>query len=94
MKNSQRVIATALLVGISTIASAQNLSEDATTVLNEVKEQNKDMKAFCQSGEPAMRKAVMDTMMSLMQQQKIKGNPMAIGQETGGALRAECSKLR
>ncbi len=76
-------------------ALAQTLSEDGAAVLADVKAANPDMKALCQSGEPAMRKAVSDSIMKLMQERKLKGaNPMATGQEVAGALRGECAKVR
>jgi dienelactone hydrolase len=87
-----RVI-TALAFLTTSLAWAQPLSADAALIVDAVKKKQHDMKLLCQSDGAGIRGAVTEAIMPLMQQRKLRGNPMEVGLEAGAALRKECVAL-
>ena len=78
-----------LLAGTS-LAQAAEDPADIDAVVAAIKAANPDMKALCQNGKDAIRKASTEAVMVQMASGKIKGNPQAVGSEAGQKIAEEC----
>lgn len=79
------------LAFVSQLAFAQQADPaEVDAVVAAVKAANPDMKAVCQKGPDAVRKAVSDAVMASVSAGKVKGNPMAVGGEAGQKVGREC----
>lgn len=82
-------LAAALMIAPFSSHAAEDPAEVAA-VVSAVKASNSDLKALCQKGPDAIRKAATEAVMAQMGAGKIKGNPQAIGGEAGQAIGREC----
>jgi hypothetical protein len=83
-------IASSIAVCCVLPAQADENTAEVDAVVAGIKAANPDLKALCQKGSDAIRKASLDAVMSLMPSGKIKGNPQAVGGEAGKKIGAEC----
>lgn len=88
MKNSIIPVFAAL-----TLCCAPALAQDAAevdAVVAAIKAANPNLRALCQGGPDAVRKASTEAVMKLMGEGKVKGNPQQVGGAAGAKIGQEC----
>ena len=84
------VLAGAALLCASSLVAAADDPAEVDAVIAAVRAQNADMKALCQGGADAVRKASGDAVRQLATAGKIKGDPRSVGAAAGAKIGAEC----
>lgn len=77
-----------LAASCSTLLAADPSEVDS--VVAAVKAGTSNFRGLCQSGPDGIRKAVNETIVPLVVQGKIKGNPQEVGAEAGQKVGKEC----
>lgn len=85
-----RMLVAVVLATSSLYAAAAEDPAEVDIVVAAVKAANPDFQALCQMGSDGIRKTITATLIPLVSEGKVSGNPQAIGGEAGQKIGLQC----